>query len=518
MQAIKIMEDLASQKATETLSSNKHILGLHEQIGELAKTAAHTLQGYVASKDRDPEMALSTRLIMELISALTVGEVMTRTTAEAMLHPSPTARINALMTNKAARKLWAEIIISNHGKNKKGPDTQTNLRKAAMCLLLKIEGTGKPKWRGAVQLMNWVANKIPIMATPIMRDIFPSLDIKRIDRKAYSILMNTASTRQWGAEGVEGVWAAEQQMPKQLRYSQEEWEAGKYCDRKLEMFTDHPLAPKICQANTLFLLCAVAELYGEDTITLERRDTEPGARCAAKEGLRHAAMQGASLYLETSEVEYDETTLETAIAKAYEMGKERLGTMLKAAHEATKRGTGKTMTETFGGKGAKCPDCEKSNVDKDIILEQTRPAKGIHEHLYICGNQKGNNNKRKGSPHRENNKPRRGNFEQSRVNRQMPGTPPRGMPHRGMGTRGSNLGRGGYFGNSPRHHQENQGMFQNTGYDQQGQGLDNMNKGALGNNGRGFGYQTQEYRDQQTSTQNQQPGQGMWNYKDNHNR
>ena len=507
--AIKVMEDIADQKATESVTKNKHLCGLHEELGDIAKKAAQAMKNYVASKDRDPNMAQSIKQVMDLISALTVGEVIMRTTAEATIHPSPTARVHALMANEAAKKTWAEIMIS--------PDTKTNLRKAAMCLLLKLEGTASPKWRGAAQLMNWVANGIPIMATPIMQDIFPSLDTKRSDRKAHSILMNTASTKQWG-----DMVAAEQEMPKLLRYSQEEWEAGKYCERKLKMMTGNPLAPKIYQINTLFLLGATADLYNKDTIAVGRKNTETGAKRAAKEGLRNAAMQGASQYLETIEVEYNETTLEKAIGKTFDMGKERLGALVKAAHEATKKGSGKTMDDTFGGLGTKCPDCARSGVDKDIILEPTNPAKGIHEHLFHCGDQRGKNNKRKDnwseSPLTESNKIKRGNYEQPRMDRQMPGTPVRGMSHRGRRARGSNPGRGGYFGNPPNHQEPNHGMFPNTGYYQQGQGPNNMDQNDLGNNGRGFGYHTQEYRNQVMDNHNQQKGQAPWNFRNSHNR
>ena len=515
------MEGLQTQRPTESLSANKHISAIITEIGAAAEKAAQTTKGYIASKDRDPEMAMSTKQIMDLISVLTVGEVLIRTTAEAILHPSPTARIHALSTNATARKIWTTIITTNQGSGNPSTDTHTNLRSATMCMLLKLEGTDNPKWRGATQLMNWVANNIPIMATSNMRDIFPALDLKRNEHKPLASLLNKATKRQWGDKGLDQLLAADQEVPYPLRYTQEEWEAGHYCKRKLNAITGHPLGTKICQMNTLILLYAVADLYNEETVKLGKKGATPGAKRAAKEALRHMAMQGANNYLETSEVDYDGERLEQAIERAFESKKDRLGTLLRETHEATKRGGGPTMADRFSGKGTKCPDCARIDVERDIILDPATPHKGIIDHLLACGVQK--NNKRKGSPHRDGNIPKRGNNEPLRTDRQSPGTSPRGMPrgNRGtaLGNRG-NRGRGNNFGNSPRrgfafpNFHQNLTRFQTSNNTEQGPWPNNMYQHIGGNNAQGAGYQTQEYRDNMAGTQNQEP----WAHRGGHHR
>ena len=509
------MDELATHQDTGTQSTNSHIGGLHQQVKESAREAAKATKVYLATREKDPNMALTTRYIMELISTLTAGEVMARATAEATIHPSPTARIHALMSYEAAKKTWHHLMTS--GQKKPNPDTHTNLRWATMCMIMKLEGTKTKRWRATTQLMNWVANKIPIMATPAMREIFPALDLKH-NLPPYSELVNTATMRQWGIRGMDQLCAAEKEIPTTLRYSQEEWEAGQYCEKKLAAIADHPLGTKICQLNTLFLLCAVADLYNQDTIWLGRRNAQPGAKRAAKTALRHMAMKGTSHYLDTSEVDYDESTLESAINKAFSKDKSRLATLLKETHEATVRGRGQMMDDRFTRKGTKCPDCALVNVESIIILDPTNPAKGVNEHLAgQCGQESGahKNAKRKASPSGENMHAKRGNNEQYRP---TPSTPTRGMPTRGMRGRGRGAtfggtpGRGSPFSNIAMNQQDrNHSRFNTHGHADQSQWQNNISQNNGVNNNRGAGYHTQDYRDHALGNQqNNEP----WNNRD----
>ena len=511
-QAHSLLGGLADQKAPDSIAKNKRMLDLYKEIGRKAGNAQQTVRGELAEKERETDPTASIEKIIEFVSALVVGDVIMKTTADTLTHPSPTARINAAAANKTGCKTWMEIArTADEGKTAEGktPDTNTMLRKAGMCLLYKLEGTTCPKWRATAQLMNWVTNGIPILAGPLMLDIFPHWDLKKRDRKEYTNLLNTATAKQWTDRS-----KGEEEMIKILTYTQEQWESGKnVCEETLKMLVQQPLAKKIRELNALFLLWAVTSLAQEDVGTMGRKNKEDKAKTGAKDMLRQANVPGTHHFLATSEVEYDGPKLETAIRRAEEKGKTRLATLLKEAFEADKKGKSKGISEMFGGRGTNCPDCEKTGVEKLIILDTIDPARRVHEHLYHCGEVPGKNSKRRDSPITVNEVDKRSRQDMGPMRNLM--TPPRGTNQRGRGARGNPFGRGAFHSPAPRgyqemeieyHHQTNQGPGN--------QGPVNSRQGAHGNHRMGLGYQTQGYKNQQM---NNQQNQGNWDYMPRHN-
>ena len=116
------------------MSKNK-LRDLHKEVGNRAKTAHTTLRGWIASGGEDSDLTHCMDKVIEYISALVVGEVVVKTTTETAIHPSPTARINAAITNVAGRDAWKEIMRLDKESQTEGltaNDANTMLRTAAM--------------------------------------------------------------------------------------------------------------------------------------------------------------------------------------------------------------------------------------------------------------------------------------------------------------------------------------------------------------------------------------------------
>ena len=460
--ALTILESMAKQKPPESVASNKKLLGLQEEIGKRAGAAHQSLRGAISKRGMEADKTGAINKVIEFICTLAVGDVIMKTTAEASVHPSPTARITALMAERTGMKTWSEITKSKEmaaTDNRHSPDANTMLRKASMCLLYKLEGTKSPKWRATVQLMNWVGNNIPILAIPLLLDIFPHLDLKNRDRKGYASLLNTATAKQWNDKAT-----GNQEMVKILRCSRDEWESGKnISEEKLRLLTQHPLAENIRQFNALALLWAVTALGHENTMTTGLKNREGDAKRAAKEALKNSVIPGAFRFLNTSEVEYNEPRMEAAIQKCRDKGKDRLAKELQEAHNATKRGDGKGIAEVFGDKGSKCPDCEKTGEVKILILNPSDPAQGVHEHLGHCGESAGKRKHRHESPQTHMGNEKRNRPEDTEAERPMTAMAARGRGTRGRNNRGLPFGRGGFHGNSPiDSHPSNRGRFQDN--------------------------------------------------------
>ena len=460
--ALAILESMANQKPPESVASNEKLLGLHEEIGKRAGAAHQILRGSISQRGMESDKTGAINKVIECICTLAVGDVIMKTTAEAAVHPSPTARIHALMANRTGMKTWSEITKSEETagtNNQHSPDANTMLRKASMCLLYRLEGTRSPKWRATVQLMNWVANSIPILAIPLLLDIFPHMDLKTRDRKGYASLLNTATAKQWNDKAT-----GNQEMVKILRCSRDEWESGKnISEEKLRQLTQLPLAETVRQFNALALLWAVTALGHEDIVSTGRKNREGDAKRAAKEALRNSFIPSAFRFLDTSEVEYNEPRMEAAIQKCRDKGKHRLAQILQETHNATKKGDGKGIAEVFGDKGSKCPDCERTGEVKILILNPSDPAQGVHEHLGHCGEPAGKRKHRHESPQTYTDNKKRNRPEDTEAERPMTAMAARGRGARGRNNRGFPLGRGGFHGNSPRdNHPSNKGRFQDN--------------------------------------------------------
>ena len=138
-----------------SMNKNNKLQPLHKEIGDRAKTAHITLRGWIASRGENSDLTHCMDKIIEYISTLVVGEVVVKTTTEAAIHPSPTARINAAITNAAGRVTWSEITGLDKESRTEGQaakNANSMLRKAAMCMVYKLEGTSSPRWRATVQL------------------------------------------------------------------------------------------------------------------------------------------------------------------------------------------------------------------------------------------------------------------------------------------------------------------------------------------------------------------------------
>ena len=458
--ALAILESIANQKPPESVASNEKLLGLHKEIGKRAGAAHQILRGAISQRGMESDKTGAINKVIEFICTLAVGDVIMKTTAEASVHPSPTARIHALMANRTGMKTWSEITKSEETtatNNQHSPDANTMLRKASMCLLYRLEGTKSPKWRATVQLMNWVANSIPILAIPLLLDIFPHKDVPNRDRKGYASLLNAATAKQWNDKAT-----GDQEMIKILRCSRDDWESGKNTsEEKLRLLTQHTLAENVRQFNALALLWAVTALGHGDTMSTGLKNREGNAKRAAKEALRNAFIPGAFLFLNTNEVEYDEPRMEAAIQKSRDKGKHRLAQVLQEAHDATKRGDNKGIAEVFGDKGSKCPDCGKAGEEKILILNPSDPAQGIHEHLGHCGESSGKRKHRLESPQTYTGDEKRSRPEDTDTERPMTAMPARGRGTRGRNNGGFPFGRRGFRGNSPTEsHQRTKGRFQ----------------------------------------------------------
>ena len=506
-----------------SMNKNNKLQPLHKEIGDRAKTAHITLRGWIASRGENSDLTHCMDKIIEYISTLVVGEVVVKTTTEAAIHPSPTARINAAITNAAGRVTWSEITGLDKESRTEGQaakNANSMLRKAAMCMVYKLEGTSSPRWRATVQLMNWVAHGIPIIATPLLMDIFPTLEKANKARKPYSMLFNNATGHQW-----ENLAACEQDMPKILRCTKEDWESGNLCKEKRRLLKDHRLASKIRQLNTLFLLWAATRTCHDDTVAAGMGNKEPGSRRAAKEALRNAGMEGVERFLNTSEAEYNVTRLDKAIRNAQAKGKVRLAQLVNFAHEATVKGKGRGITAVFGGDGTECPDCKDMGIDKLITLDPADPAKNLNEHLPHCGTTRGMKNKNRESPLAENQRDKRARYDQQGPHPPGPSTPTRGANQRGGFTRGYHRARGGFPGNSPRgfqgtnprpftnmdHVRAGPGVSEDTRQVQWGQMPAQSRQGAQGHNMQEPGYYTGEYQGNNHGNRNQ------WGYRGNHN-
>ena len=460
--ALVILESMANQEPPKSVASSEKLLELHQEIGKRAKEAQQILRKAISQRGTESDKTAAIKKIIEFICTLAVGDVIVTTTAEAAVHPSPTARIHALMANRTGMKTWSEITKSEETagtNNQHSPDANTMLRKASMCLLYRLEGTRSPKWRATVQLMNWVANSIPILAIPLLLDIFPHMDLKNRDRKGYASLLNTATAKQWNDKAT-----GNQEMVKILRCSRDEWESGKnISEEKLRQLTQLPLAETVRQFNALALLWAVTALGHEDIVSTGRKNREGDAKRAAKEALRNSFIPSAFRFLDTSEVEYNEPRMEAAIQKCRDKGKHRLAQILQETHNATKKGDGKGIAEVFGDKGSKCPDCERTGEVKILILNPSDPAQGVHEHLGHCGEPAGKRKHRHESPQTYTDNKKRNRPEDTEAERPMTAMAARGRGARGRNNRGFPLGRGGFHGNSPRdNHPSNKGRFQDN--------------------------------------------------------
>ena len=460
--ALTILDSMANQRPPESVATNKKLLGLYEEIGKRAGAAHQTLRGDLSKRGMEADKTGAINKVMEFVCALAVGDVIMKTTAEAAVHPSPTARIHALMANRTGKKTWSEITKSEEmaaTNNQHLPDANTMLRKASMCLLYKVEGTKSPKWRATVQLMNWVANSIPILAIPLLLDIFPHMDAQTRDRKGYASLLNTATAKQWNDKET-----GDREMVKILKCSQDEWESGKNTPgEKLRLLTQHSLTEYVRQFNALTLLWAVTALCHGDTMMTGLKNREGNAKRAAKEALRNSFIPGAFHFLNTSEMEYNEPRMEAAIQRSREKGKLRLAQLLLETHNATKRGSSKGISEVFGDKGTKCPDCEKEGEVKILILNPSDPAQGIYEHLGHCGESGGKKKHRLETPQPNTGTGKRNRQEATEMERPMTALPVKGRGTCSKNNRGFPFGRRGFHSNSPANNQPmNQKRFQDN--------------------------------------------------------
>ena len=480
-------------------------------IAEKAMDTHRVLEEHIESKATQVDGTPWIESLISCISTMTVGEIITKATAEANIHPSPTARTFATIKAKAGKKALKDNEETQKGKEPHKEDTM--LQRAAECMLHKLEGTTSNRWRATTQLMTWVANNIPILATTLLPDIFTATNIKNKDREPNTVLMNTATPKQWN-----NLATAEREMPDLLKFKPEQWESGKDTNKhKLKTITNTALTQHIKKINALFLLEAVAELANIDSLREAKRnkvDHHEDSKRAAKEALRNSYMSGTRGYLDTSEAQYDEASLERAIKKVYESGKERLGKLVNQAHQDAKRdGTGNPMRRFLTEGNTECPDCKTAGVTKYLVGDPKNPAKVIFDHLNHCGKE---GRKRKGATPTEDNMAKRNNLEPPRNGGPPPGPSVRGASQRGR-VHGNNRGRGNYTGNTFRGQPEwgPQAPW-NTNSRGRYQGSPEMVQPMQRNNGQGFGYHTQEYRERNDS-RNFQQNQGPWMHQQNFN-
>ena len=504
--ALVILESMANQEPPKSVASSEKLLELHQEIGKRAKEAQQILRKAISQRGTESDKTAAIKKIIEFICTLAVGDVIVTTTAEAAVHPSPTARIHALMANRTGMETWSEMTKPTATNNKHALDANTMLTKASMCLLYRLEGTKSPKWRATAQLMNWVANSIPILAIPLLLDIFPHWDTPNKERKGYASLLNAATTKQWNDKAT-----GDQEMIEILKCSRDDWESGdNTSEGKLRLLTQHPLAENVNQFNTLALLWVVTELGHGDTRSTGLTNREGSAKRAAKEALRNSFIPGAFHFLNTSEVDYNEPRMEAAIQKSRDMGKHKLAQLLQEAHDATKRGNGKGIAKAFGDKGSKCPDCERTGEVKILILNPNDPAQGVHEHLGHCGEPAGKRKHRQESPQTYTENKKRNRPEETETERPMTAMTARGRGARGRNNRGLPFGRKGFRGNSPTYsHQRDMGRFQDNAL-----GMDaTRNQGGFHGNPTGYN-QNRNQGEFQHMGQNQ-PYQGYYKQTNN---
>ncbi len=175
-------------------------------IAEKAMDTHRVLEEHIESKATQVDGTPWIEPLISCISTMTVGEIITKATAEANTHPSPTARTFATTKATAGRKAMKDIEETQKGKGSHKEDAM--LQRAAECMLHKLEGTTSNRWRATTHLMTWVANNIPILATTLLPDIFTATNIKNKDREPNTVLMNTATPKQWN-----NLATAEREMP-----------------------------------------------------------------------------------------------------------------------------------------------------------------------------------------------------------------------------------------------------------------------------------------------------------------
>ena len=459
--ALTILKGMANQKPNELMANDKKLMELQEEIGKRAGTAHQSLQRAMSTTGVETDKKRAIDKVIEFICALAVGDTIMKTTAEAAIHPSPTARINALMAKRSGMKTWSEITKSegtDATNNQHSPDANTMLEKASMCILYRLEGTKSPEWRATVQLMNWIGNSIPILAIPLLLDIFPHIVSKDGDRKNYARMLNTATAKQW-----KDMAKGNQEMVEILKCTQDEWKSGKNRpEEKLRLLNQHSLAEMVRQFNALTLLWAVTALSHGDTMSTGLKNSEGDAKRAAKEVLRNSFIPGAFRFLDTSETEYNEQRMEAAIQECRDKGKQELARLLQDAHDATKRGNGRGIAEVFGDKRSKCPDCGKTGEVKVLTLNPSDPAQGVHEHLEHCGEPTGKRKHRDESPQTYTGSKKQTRPEDTETERPMTAMTARGRGTQGRTNRGFPFRKGGLHGNSPiDRHPSNRGKVQN---------------------------------------------------------
>lgn len=505
------MKDIGGQRPSEFLSKNTVLASLHELIAKRAMETHKVMDTHMQSRATQVDGTPWIESLVSFISTITIGEIITKATAEANTHPSPTARTFASTKATAGRKAMKDIEETQKGEGSHKEDAM--LQRAAECLLYKLEGTTSHRWRATTQLMTWVANDIPMLATTLLPDIFPATNIRKKDREPNTVLMNTATPKQWN-----NLATAEKEMPDLLKFKPEQWESGKDTNKhKLKMITNTALTQHIKKLNALFLLEAVAELANIDSLREAKRnkvDHHEDSKRAAKEALRNSYISGARGYLDTSEAQYDEASLERAIKKAYESGKERLGKLVDQAHQDAKRdGTDNPMKRFLTEGNTACPDCNAARVTKYLVGDPKNPSKAIFDHLNHCGEE---GRKRKRATPTDNNGAKRNNLEPPRNGGPSPGPSVRGASQRGR-VHGNNRGRGNYMGNTFRGQPEwGPQAPRNMNNREEYQGSPEMVQPMQRNNGQGFGYHTQEYRERNDS-RNFQQNQGPWMHQQKFN-
>ena len=514
---------------------------MHDNFTDKMRTVARDLKAEMSKAHPSPEdRAAAQEPLVQAICWTAMTDATLRATKDSLSNPNPTARIQAFMAYKTCTETLDEM-------NKGNPKSSAwMLKKTAMGLLYKLQGSATTKWKAVVQMMNWIENKIPILVEPLMTDVFPPRrDNGREPQGTHEqkpLVMNEQRLNATASYQWEKVGAEEATMPKPIKFKKEMWETAdgdkaneaNHIDRMLKQLHNQPAAAMIRMANIVATFYATVDLSSRSNESFRNKDTENMSKGLAKNTLSRSSIADVAHFINAPDIPYDIAKLEGFIEKARNKGKSKLADLIKAGHIESKAGRMNGLTDMFAKQTTTlCPEC-----DCEIqVKELSRLEAALYSHLNGCGKKKVKNQTEGDPPGQHENGKRsrsssQGNEHAGKRGRNRSGGS-RGSPNRDNPNRGSfgathnqvrdgeqSPSQNGFGAQRPNQghsntHQGHRGSFKGTPNTPRGirHGFSGAGRGAQGTPGhaqwhnRGFNNQIDGFRNQ-----NQTTGQQTHNY------